>query len=97
LVKTWLTGYIRKKIWSYGNGLQGRAQYRRTRQHRLARFSATYRALLNSGNTPLEVQQKRMRHANIRTTTQYGGVPVVDKRTANRQVVRAILMRKPES
>ena len=35
------------------------------------RFRHKYRTLLSEGNTPLDVQQKLMRHTDIRTTTQY--------------------------
>jgi len=54
----------------------------------------TYRSLLSDADTPLEVQQKLMRHADIRTTTQYGEVPMRNKRAANTQAVRAILNRR---
>jgi hypothetical protein len=59
-------------------------------------FRHKYRTLLSGGNTPLEVQQKLMRQADIRTTIGYGGVPMENKRTANSQVVRAILRRKSD-
>jgi hypothetical protein len=35
-----------------------------------------------------------LRHADIRTTTLYGNVPVENKRAANSTVVREILIRK---
>ena len=57
-------------------------------------FRHTYRALLSDADTPLEVQQKLMRHADIRTTTQYGEVPMGNKREANSRAVRAILDRR---
>src|ERR1035438_317724 len=57
-------------------------------------FRHTYRALLSEADTPLEVQQKLMRHADIRTTTQYGEVPMGNRRAANSQAVRQILNRK---
>jgi site-specific recombinase XerD len=40
------------------------------------------------------VQQKLLRHADIRTTTLYGGVPMENKRAANSAAVREILIRK---
>jgi integrase len=58
-------------------------------------FRHTYRSLLSDADTPLEVQQKLMRHADIRTTVQYGKVGMENKRTANSQAVRKILIRKP--
>jgi integrase len=42
---------------------------------RLAYLPPKYRTLLSEAGTPLEVQQKLLRHADIRTTTLYGGVP----------------------
>ena len=51
-------------------------------------FRHTYRTLLSDADTPLEVQQKLMRHADIRTTTLYGEVPMEKKREANSAVVR---------
>jgi len=57
-------------------------------------FRHTYRALLSEADIPLEVQQKLMRHADIRTTTQYGEVSMGNKRAANSRVVRGILIRK---
>lgn len=46
---------------------------------------------LSEDDTSLEVQQKLMRHADIRTTMQYGGVPMENKRAANSRAVREIL------
>jgi len=57
-------------------------------------FRHTYRTLLSDADTPLEVQQKLVRHADIRTTTQYGEVPMGNKRAANTRAVQAILNRK---
>jgi integrase len=57
-------------------------------------FRHKYRTLLSESGTPLEVQQKLLRHADIRTTTLYGGVPMENKRAANSMVVREILIRK---
>ena len=57
-------------------------------------FRHKYRTLLSEAGTPLEVQQKLLRHADIRTTTQYGGVPMENKRAANSAAVREILIRK---
>lgn len=57
-------------------------------------FRHKYRTLLSQVGTPLEVQQKLLRHADIRTTTQYGDVPLENKRTANSAVARTILIRR---
>jgi site-specific recombinase XerD len=57
-------------------------------------FRHKYRTLLSEAGTPLEVQQKLLRHADIRTTTLYGGVPMENKRAANSAAVREILIRK---
>src|ERR1035441_2140178 len=60
-------------------------------------FRHGYRTLLSEAGTPLDVQQKLMRHANISTTVQYGGVPMENRRKANSQVNRAILRRRSAS
>jgi hypothetical protein len=39
------------------------------------------------------VVPKLMRHADIRTTTQYGEVPMENQRAANSQAVRPFLVR----
>ena len=57
-------------------------------------FRHKYRTLLSQAETPLDVQQKLLRHADIRTTTQYGEVPEENKRKANSAVVRTILNRR---
>ena len=44
--------------------------------------------------TPLDVQQRLMRHADIRTTGQYGEVRMDNQRAANSQAIRTILERK---
>lgn len=59
-------------------------------------FRHKYRTQLSGGDTPLEVQQKLMRQADIRTTMGYGGVPMENRRTANSRVVRTILLRKSD-
>jgi integrase len=59
-------------------------------------FRHKYRTLLSEGNTPLEVQQRLMRQADIRTTMTYGGVPMENRRRANSLVVRTILRRETE-
>lgn len=52
----------------------------------------TYRTLLDSERTPLGVQQKLMRHADIRTTMNtYGDAGTSDMRTAHGKVVRRVL------
>ncbi len=57
-------------------------------------FRHKYTTLLRQFKTPLDVQQKLPRHADIRTTMGYGEVPMDNMRSANSQVVRAILLRK---
>jgi integrase len=57
-------------------------------------FRHGYRTLLSSVETPLDVQQMLMRHAQISTTMQYGEVPMENRRKANSMVVRAILIRR---
>lgn len=42
----------------------------------------------------LEIQQKLLRHEDIRTTIGYGEVSMENKRAANTRVARAILIRK---
>jgi hypothetical protein len=62
-------------------------------QYRSTSAPVRLRAARKAG-TPLEVQQKLLRHADIRTTTLYGGVPMENKRAANSAAVREILIRK---
>ncbi len=50
-------------------------------------FRHTYRTWLDSVGTPLGVQQKLMRHADIRTTMSYGDALTGDMRTAHEKVV----------
>ena len=57
-------------------------------------FRHKYTTLLRQVGTPLDVQQKLLRHADIRTTIGYCEVPMDKKRSANTQVVRTILLRK---
>jgi integrase len=47
-------------------------------------FRHKYRTLLSRADTPLDVQQKLLRHADIRTTTQYGELPDENKRQQRR-------------
>lgn len=56
-------------------------------------FRHTYRTLLSGADTPIDVQQKLLRHAHISTTQQYGGPPMENQRRANSVVVRKILFR----
>lgn len=56
-------------------------------------FRHTYRTLLSKAETPLDVQQKLLRHAQITTTQQYGGPPMDNQRRANSKLVRPILLR----
>lgn len=53
--------------------------------------------LLRQVGTPLDVQQKLLRHADLRTTMGYGEVPMDNKRSANSKVVQAILLHKSAS
>lgn len=57
-------------------------------------FRHKYITLLRGAKTPLDVQQRLARHADIRTTGQYGEVPMENQRTANSQAIRPILERK---
>jgi integrase len=55
-------------------------------------FRHTYRTWLDSVGTPVGVQQKLMRHADIRTTMNiYGDAALTDMRTAHEKVVRLVL------
>jgi hypothetical protein len=55
-------------------------------------FRHTYRTWLDSVGTPIGVQQKLMRHADIRTTMNiYGDAPTEDMRSAHEKVVRRAL------
>ncbi len=58
-------------------------------------FRHTYRLWLDKTGAPLGVQQKLMRHADIRTTmNQYGDSAMSAKRKANSKVVEMVLVRK---
>jgi integrase len=57
-------------------------------------YRHTYRSLLSGEETPLDVQQKLMRHAHLSTTDDYGGPPMENRRQANSVVVRKILKRR---
>lgn len=57
-------------------------------------FRHIYRTLLSEADTPLEVQQKLLPHADIRTTTLYGNAPMENKRAANSAAIREILIRE---
>jgi integrase len=57
-------------------------------------FRHTYRTLLSGADTPIDVQQKLLRHAQISTTQQYGGPPMENQRRANSKVVRKLLFRE---
>jgi len=55
-------------------------------------FRHTYRTWLDSVGTPVGVQQRLMRHADIRTTMNiYGDVVTPDMREASRKVARLAL------
>lgn len=58
----------------------------------------TYRSLLDANGTPVGVQQRLMRHAEIATTmNRYGDALMNDKRKANSNVVRMVLKSQGES
>jgi integrase len=57
-------------------------------------FRHTYRTLLDEVKAPVSVQQELMRHADSRTTLEYGEALTSSKRKANRKVVRLILPEK---
>jgi len=54
-------------------------------------FRHTYRTLLSGVDTPIDVQQKLLRHAQISTTQQYGGPPMENQRRANSKVAKNLL------
>jgi Phage integrase family len=55
-------------------------------------FRHTYRVWLNATGAPVGVQQKLMRHADVRTTMNiYGGTFMQSKRDAHSMVVRVAL------
>jgi integrase len=55
-------------------------------------FRHTYRTWLDSVGTPVGIQQRLMRHSDIRTTmNQYGDAMTEDMREANEKVVRLAL------
>ena len=57
-------------------------------------FRHTHRTWLDSVGTPVGVQQKLMRHADIRTTMNfYGDAMTEDMRAAHEKVVRLALQR----
>lgn len=57
-------------------------------------FRHSYRSYLSGADTPMDVQQKLLRHAQISTTQDYGGPPMENQRRANSKVVRQILFRR---
>lgn len=57
-------------------------------------FRHKYETLLRGAETPLDVQQRLMRHADLRTTSQYGEVPMENQRRANSHAIRPILERR---
>jgi len=57
-------------------------------------FRHTYRTFLGELKAPLEVQKALMRQADISTTLKYGQSSMGNQRTANRMVVREILIRR---
>jgi integrase len=57
-------------------------------------FRHTYRTLLSAADTPLDVQQKLLRHAQISTMQEYGGPPMENQRRANSKVAKELLIRR---
>ena len=54
----------------------------------------TYRSWLDSVGTPVGVQQKLMRHADVRTTMNiYGDAVTEDMRSAHEKIVRLAMPR----
>jgi integrase len=54
-------------------------------------FSHTYRSFLNETGTPIDVQQKLMRHSNIATTMDgYTNATLRAKQQANSKVVQMV-------
>ena len=74
---------------SSSTNIKSRVANRHHVQNSILDLRHTYRALL-SNDTPLEVQQELLRHADIRTTIGYGDA----SRAANTRVVHSILSRK---
>ncbi len=54
-------------------------------------FRHTYRSWLDAEGTPLGVQQRLMRHTDIRTTMRYGRSAEADMRQAHGKIVRLAL------
>ncbi len=55
-------------------------------------FRHTYRTLLSGADTPLDVQQRLLRHAQISTLQQYGGPPMENQRRANSKVAKELMV-----
>jgi integrase len=53
--------------------------------------SMGYRTLLSGADTPIDVQQRLLRHAQISTTQKYGGPPMENQRRAHSKVVKNLL------
>jgi integrase len=54
-------------------------------------FRHTYRTFLDETGAPMSAQQELMRHADIRTTFEYGEALTPSKRKANLKVVKMVL------
>ena len=54
-------------------------------------FRHTYRTWLDETGAPITVQQELMRHADVRTTFEYGEALTPSKRKANLKVVKMAL------
>ncbi len=54
-------------------------------------FRHTYRTLVSGDDTPIDIQQQPLRHAQISTTQGYGGPPMENQRRANSKVAKNLL------
>jgi integrase len=82
------------QVWRMYQKAAGKAGIGRIGTHSLRH---TYRSWLDSVGTPVGVQQRLMRHADIRTTMNiYGDALTEDMRSAHEKVVRLAMHKKPE-
>lgn len=111
LLKTWKNVTPDVNGWLFGNPITGRpyhadslrADYLMPAGQRVGvprlgwhAFRHTYRALLRDLELPLEVQQKLMRHSDIRTTSLYGGKKMAGLKAANAQLVESLGTKKED-
>jgi integrase len=82
------------QVWRMYQKAAGEAGIGRIGTHSLRH---TYRSWLDSVGTPVGVQQRLMRHADIRTTMNiYGDAVTDDMRSAHEKVVRLAMPKNPE-